>query len=44
MGGNISVLLPLSQHEERHTLGQMFLAAPLSQLDLEGDIAQKMKL
>ena len=44
MGENISILLPLSQHEERHTLGQTFLAVPLSQLDLEGDIAQKVKL
>ena len=44
MGENISILLPLSQHEERHTLGQTCLAAPLSQLDLEGDIAQEMKL
>ena len=44
MGENISILLPLSQHEERHTLGQTFLAVPLSQFDLEGDIAQKVKL
>ena len=37
MGENISIFLPLSQHEERHTLGQTFLAVPLSQLDLEGE-------
>ena len=31
------VMLPLSQHQGPRTLGQMFLALPLSQLDLEGN-------